>query len=96
MSDTQQAVDWSIPANMQMLEELHEKLSQNFPDIAWFFVRIIGRRWAFLCGEREELAAAPERIEIAPGLGICVFGRNGGKADPDACLVLTESIKSRF
>ena len=92
MSEAPPSPDWSDPACISRLEAMYAEITAEIPEHPWYFVRIVGRRWAFLCGERTELAAAPVRTELVPGLGICIFGRNGQPADPVAVHHLTNRI----
>ena len=96
MSEVPPSPDWFDPAGIARLEGMYTAISAEMPEPPWYFVRIVGRRWAFLCGERGELAAAPVRKELAPGLGICIFGRNGQPAAPAAVERLTSRIRQEI
>lgn len=64
--------DHKLDEDLDFIQACHQTLKEIYPDLHLRWVRIYGKRWAYIYGNAAELSQNTLRIQLSRDYGICI------------------------
>jgi len=58
--------------DQDFIRACHEVLVELYPGLHLRWVRIYGKRWAYIYGNPGDIDQSPRRIQLSPDYGVCI------------------------